>query len=170
MRESLRFLQFDGRPYTCVCSMPETRIEVVLGIVVRHGRVLIGRRRKDDHLAGYWEFPGGKRQPGETLDQCLERELAEELSIRVKPVHAFEPIDHDYPTVSVRLYPYLCRHESGEAEPLACDELQWVDPSELRDYRFPPANDELLRELVVRLSDPLLISTPPPPTLRSSGD
>ena len=134
--------------------MPDSRLEVVIGIVIRHGRVLICRRRKDAHLASYWEFPGGKRQPGESLDRCLEREMAEELAIRVKPYHAFPPIDHDYATVSVRLYPYLCRHESGEAQPLACDELRWVRPHELPDYCFPPANHELIRDLVGRLQSP----------------
>lgn len=147
----LQFSTPSAPGYTAVRSMAESRLEVAIGIVIRQGRVLICRRRKDDHLAGYWEFPGGKREPGETLEQCLERELAEELSIRVTPFHAFPPIDHDYATVSVRLYPYLCRCDGGEAQPSACDELRWVQPHELPNYRFPPANDELIRDLVDRL-------------------
>jgi len=129
------------------------RLDVVIGIVLREGKVLICQRRRSDPLAGYWEFPGGKVEPGETLEQCLLRELREELAINARPIEPLAVIEHDYPHVQVRLHPYLCRHESGEPQPLAAEQVTWVAPSDLTKYRFPPANDDLIAELIKRFEE-----------------
>lgn len=128
------------------------RVEVVIGIVVRQGKVLICRRRAQDPLAGCWEFPGGKVEPGESLLDCLARELAEELAITARPIEPLAIIEHDYPHVQVRLHPYLCEYDSGEPRPLASEQAIWVSPAELPRYHFPPANDHLIQELVARLN------------------
>jgi 8-oxo-dGTP diphosphatase len=134
-------------------SAPPPRIDVVIGIVLgTGGRVLVCRRKTDGHLAGYWEFPGGKREAGESSEQCLLRELQEELAIRVRPTAALDVIEHDYPAVRVRLHPYLCAHTGGEPKAIGCDRFEWVDPPRLCDYRFPPANASLIAQLVHRLS------------------
>jgi mutator protein MutT len=125
-------------------------IDVVIGMVLREGRFLICQRREDAALGGYWEFPGGKREPGESAEQCLVRELDEELSIQIRPIEAFAPIEFDYALGSIRLHPYLCEHLSGQAQPLAAQQIKWVLPMELSNYRFPPANDELIRQLQQR--------------------
>ena len=127
------------------------RIDVAIGIVLRDARILICRRRKGDVLAGFWEFPGGKLEPGESPQQCLVREIQEELDIVVDPIESFAPIEFDYPTHQVRLHPYLCQYIAGEARPLAAEQLEWVSAPQLSDYRFPPANDGLIRELQKRL-------------------
>ena len=128
------------------------RIDVAIAIVICQGRVLICQRRDDDVLAGYWEFPGGKRHANETHEQCLARELTEELAIVVRITESLEVIECDYPHARVRLHPFLCEHVSGDPQPLAAKRLAWVPASDLRHYRFPAANTDLIRMLMHRLT------------------
>jgi mutator protein MutT len=125
--------------------------EVAIGLVMKAGQLLVCRRKKDGELAGYWEFPGGKCEPGESPEQCLVRELQEEVGVAVVPVHAFRPIVFTYPHATVRLHPFLCHWKSGQAEPLASDEIRWVAPDELTRYQLPKANDSLVVELFAYL-------------------
>jgi mutator protein MutT len=122
-------------------------VEAAIAIVTRGGKVLICQRRAQDKFGGYWEFPGGKLEPGETIEDCLHRELQEEVALVARPIHSFPPIEHDYPHARVRLHPVHCEHVSGEAQKLECQDTRWIDPEELEAYRFPPANEELVREL-----------------------
>jgi len=130
------------------------RFEVAIGIVVREGKILICQRPAEGPLAGYWEFPGGKKEESETLEQTLVRELREELAIEVGGLEPLAEIEFEYPGARVRLHPFLCRHVSGEAVPLASQQLRWVRARELREYRFPPANDALIEELIERFEHP----------------
>ena len=127
------------------------RIEAAIAIVIRDGKVLVCQRRDDDTFGGFWEFPGGKQEDGETLEQCLARELREELNILARPTRSLTPIIHDYPHVLLRLHPFLCEHESGEPELIECQASRWIEPAELRDYRFPPANESLIEEVIASL-------------------
>ena len=133
---------------------PPVRTDVVIGIVTRGGKVLICQRPEGKSFAGFWEFPGGKRESGEAIEQCLRRELHEELAITVLPTHALATVDHDYPRGKIRLHPFICTHDEGETQLLACQRVLWVEPSELRDYHFPPANDALIAEAIAYLSRP----------------
>src|SRR5256885_9809071 len=90
------------------------RVDAAIAIVVRAGKVLVCQRKDDDTFGGYWEFPGGKQEDGETLEQCLARELREELNIAARPTTPLDPIVHDYPEALVRLHPFLCEHERSE--------------------------------------------------------
>ena len=129
-------------------------VEVVIAVVQREGRILICRRPETaKHLPGYWEFPGGKREAGEPVDECLARELREELAIVAKPVHAFDVIEHTYPTRRVRLTPLLCTLVDGTPQPLACDQLLWIAPAELPRYPLPPANAGLIEQVIAHLSN-----------------
>jgi len=128
------------------------RIDAALAVVVRDGQVLICLRKTDDTFGGYWEFPGGKCEAGETLEQCLRRELLEELAIHVRPLHRLTTIEHDYPHVSIRLHPFICEHESGQIEHRECQTSRWVAPASLREHRFPPANGPLLEEIITHLA------------------
>jgi len=130
------------------------RVDVAIAVVVRNGSVLICQRRHDDPLGGYWEFPGGKRNPHESNEECLARELREELAIEARAVEALPTIEHDYPHIHVRLYPYRCEHLSGEPQPLAADRVLWAAPADLRHFKFLPANDDLIRSLVEFLTRP----------------
>jgi A/G-specific adenine glycosylase len=127
------------------------RVDVIIGIVVRAGKILICQRLQQGPLGGFWEFPGGKQEAGESREQCLLRELAEELAIRVRPIKVMDVIEFDYADASVRLHPYLCEHVDGEPQPLASQRAIWVSPAQLNDYKFPPANDDLIRTLIEQL-------------------
>jgi 8-oxo-dGTP diphosphatase len=123
---------------------PDPVIEVAAGLIFRRGRLLITQRRAGDHLAGLWEFPGGKREPGENFEQCLRRELSEELGVETAPGQLLDAITHSYPEKTVHLRFYLCRCERGEPQPLGCQAVAWVTPSELGAYTFPAADEKLL--------------------------
>ena len=128
------------------------RIDAAIAIVVRAGKILVCQRKAEDTFGGYWEFPGGKQEAGETLEQCLARELREELNIAARPTLLLTPVLHDYPEVLLRLHPFLCEHESGDPELLECQDTRWIDPADLRDYRFPPANESLIEQIIEELS------------------
>ena len=130
------------------------RIDAAIAVVLRGGKILVCQRKDDDTFGGYWEFPGGKQEEGETLEQCLARELREELNITARPTSALTPVVHDYPEATVCLHPFLCDHESGEPEHLECQASHWVTPVELRHYRFPPANESLIEEIIRALAPP----------------
>jgi mutator protein MutT len=132
-----------------------TRVDAAIAIVVREGKVLVCQRKDDDTFGGYWEFPGGKQEDGETLEQCLARELREELNIAARPTSALPPIVHDYPETLVRLFPFLCEHESGEPEMIECQAARWIAPIQLREYRFPPANEGLIEQVIEQLTNEL---------------
>jgi len=123
------------------------RIEVAAGLLFHHGKLLITQRRPDAHLGGLWEFPGGKRESGETYAQCLRRELREELAIEVTVGELLEEISHDYPDKSVHLQFLKCSLNSGEPQPIGCHALAWVSREQLGDYAFPAADARLLERL-----------------------
>jgi mutator protein MutT len=122
-------------------------IEVAAGLIERGGRYLIARRKPGVHLAGYWEFPGGKREVDESLEECLRRELFEELSILVDVPVPYRVVRHDYSDKTVELHFFRCRIEKGQATPLDCAEIRWVLPEELTEYRFPPADRVIIEAL-----------------------
>lgn len=123
-------------------------IDVGLGIVVRNGLVLICQRRSDGVWGDYWEFPGGKVEPDESPIQCARRELAEEVAVTVGEVIALPAFEYTYGQTTVRLHPFICTWQSGEPQPLASQRLAWVSPQELGAYRFPPANDVLIPQII----------------------
>jgi mutator protein MutT len=122
-------------------------VEVSAALIFRPGKILITRRHADSHLGGLWEFPGGKREPGETFEECLVREIREELDMAISVGKLFETIAHDYPDKSVLLRFYICKPLQGEPQPLGCSELKWVKKKELGDYPFPAADARLLDKL-----------------------
>ncbi len=121
-------------------------IEVSAGLAFRGGRLLVTQRAAGTHLEGLWEFPGGKREPGETWEGCLARELREELDVTAEVGTLFEEVRHQYPTKAVHLRFYRCRLQ-GEPRPVECAALAWVERNRLRDFAFPAADATLLRRL-----------------------
>ena len=119
-----------------------------LAVIERRGRVLICRRRRGGFLGGYWEFPGGKRDPGESWEACLRRELREELGVSVAGVRPLCRLRHRYPGRPVFVFQvFRCRIARGRPRPLSASALRWVAPERLARYRFPPANRGLLARL-----------------------
>jgi mutator protein MutT len=126
---------------------PSFVIEVSAALIFRSGKLLITQRHANAHLGGLWEFPGGKREPGETFEQCLVRELHEELGVEVSVGELFEEVVHAYPKKTVHLKFFVCRLEGGEPEPLGCATLKWAGKLELAQYAFPAADARLLDKL-----------------------
>ncbi|MGH7335813.1 MAG: 8-oxo-dGTP diphosphatase MutT [Candidatus Rokuibacteriota bacterium] len=127
---------------------PSAIVDVAAAIIRdEHGRYLLVRRRPGTHLAGLWEFPGGKREAGESITACLRRELAEELTAAFAVEEKVETIRWEYGEKTVTLHFFRCRLEAGTIAPREGQELAWVGPEGLRDYAFPPADEAL----VVRL-------------------
>jgi len=123
-------------------------IEVVAALIQDGaGRYLITRRRDGSHLAGMWEFPGGKREPGEALEDALRRELTEELSASFGVGEKVETVRWEYPERTVVIHFYRCRLESGTIEPLESQAMDWVAVERLRELDFPPADRELIARL-----------------------
>jgi len=116
-------------------------------LVFRGGKLLITKRFPDAHLGGLWEFPGGKREPNETYEQCLVRELREELAIEVSVGPLVEELTHDYPEKTVHLKFFQCDWTAHEPRPIGCAEVVWIDVSQLGDYDFPAADAKLLHRL-----------------------
>lgn len=122
-------------------------LDVAAGLIFRGGKLLITQRHPEAHLGGLWEFPGGKLEPGETFQECLVRELREELAMEVAVGELFESLTHAYPEKTVRLQFFACRWLKGEPQPLGCSALKWISCVELGAHTFPAADARLLEKL-----------------------
>jgi mutator protein MutT len=130
-----------------VRSTDKPHVEVAIALCWRDGRLLITRRPSGVHLAGRWEFPGGKLGAGETPEACAERELFEEVSV-VARARARRPlVVWEYAERSVTLHPIDCDWQDGDGVPREVAELRWVEPSELGTFDFPEANSGLIAAL-----------------------
>ena len=120
-----------------------------VALIDADGRVLLAERPPGKHLAGLWEFPGGKVQPGETPEAALIRELAEELAIDVHEtcLAPFTFASHTYDDFHLLMPLYLCRKWQGIATPQEGQRLKWVRPPHLADYPMPPADKPLVAML-----------------------
>ena len=128
-------------------------IEVAAAIIFKHDTILISQRGEKSHLSGYWEFPGGKREEGETFEACLVREIREELDVAIQVERLLETIQYEYAEKIVTLKFYCCRYLQGEAKALGCCQFKWVPLPELPDYPFPPANVPVLEKLLTLTGD-----------------
>jgi mutator protein MutT len=126
---------------------PRTSIEVSAALIFRAGKLLITQRHAQAHLGGLWEFPGGKLEAGETFEQCLIREIHEELGVEISVGEVFEEISHDYPEKSVRLKFFFCKILSGEPQKIGVADFRWIKINELNDFEFPAADAQLLQKL-----------------------
>jgi 8-oxo-dGTP diphosphatase len=122
-------------------------IEVAAGLIFQDGRLLIAQRCPGDHLGGFWEFPGGKREVGETFQQCLMRELHEELGVHVDVGRRLAVADHPYPERRIHIEFYQCRLVGTRPRPIGCAKIAWVKADELSGYAFPEADASLLEQL-----------------------
>ena len=137
------------------------RIVVAAAVVEREGAFLVTRRQEGVHLEGYWEFPGGKCEPGETHRDCLAREMREELAVDVTVGAEVLATVHAYPDRRVELHFLRCDLH-GEPAPQQGQALRWVRRAELASLPFPPADEELIRALSAG-------SLPDPPTPNRSA-
>jgi mutator protein MutT len=124
-----------------------TTIVVTAAVIERDDAFLITRRQAGAHLAGSWEFPGGKCEMGETLEACLRRELREELAVEADIGAELHATTHDYPDRRIELHFLSCRLLSDPSAVLG-QEMRWVARGDLETLEFPPADAELIRMLV----------------------
>ncbi|HEY2904937.1 MAG TPA: (deoxy)nucleoside triphosphate pyrophosphohydrolase [Vicinamibacterales bacterium] len=126
-----------------------TRIIVAAAIIQRGDAFLLTRRQAGVHLEGYWEFPGGKCEPGEALDACLMRELREELAVAITVREEVFAVTHEYEDRTVQLH-FFASGLVGEPTPQLGQEMRWVPRAELQSLTFPPADRELIQFLATR--------------------
>jgi 8-oxo-dGTP diphosphatase len=120
-----------------------TTTVVAAAVIERGNRFLVTRRQPGTHLAGSWEFPGGKCHVGESLAACLGRELREELAIEAAIGTQMLAVTHNYPDRRVELHFFRCE-STDEPSPVLGQQIRWVTSAELRDLTFPPADAELI--------------------------
>lgn len=127
---------------------PTPHYDVAAGMVWDDaGSVLIAQRPPDGLLGGLWEFPGGKREDGETLPECLRRELREELGIEVEVGALFTVVRHAFTHFRITLHAFTCRLESGEPQPLQAQAVAWASVADLDKYAFGKADRGVIAEL-----------------------
>jgi len=123
-------------------------IKVTAAVLEKDGKVLIAKRKKGDRMGGKWEFPGGKLDLVETPEECLKRELKEELDIEAEIGEFICSCKFSYFLVPLELLVYKAKYVSGEVKTLEHDEVLWVSPSELPQYDFVKADVVVMQKLL----------------------
>lgn len=121
---------------------------IAVGVIRHKGSILIQKRPAEGLLGGLWEFPGGKQEAGETLQETVRREIAEELGIDVAVGTEITAVKHAYTHFKITLYAFECTLVSGTPDPRAAEAWQWVAPEELEQFAFPRANKKVLEKLI----------------------
>ena len=120
---------------------------VCAAIANEDGKIFIARRKSEKKLGGFWEFPGGKLEPGEELEAALKREIREELSVEINCLRLLHIKPFVYEHGAVLILFYLCQHQSGEFQLTDHDESCWLKPQELKTLKLLPANEDVLKIL-----------------------
>jgi 8-oxo-dGTP diphosphatase len=123
-------------------------IKVVCGIIFKDDHVLICRRKPEKSLGGFWEFPGGKVEANETYEQCLIRELREELDLKVIIDRHFLNIVHQYERGTIELISFICESKESDIKLVDHDKIEWIPVGELLDRNLAPADIPIARELI----------------------
>lgn len=122
-------------------------IEVVAALIWDNDKFMICQRPAHKARALLWEFAGGKVEPGETKEQALIRECQEELAITLSVGNVFMDVVHEYPDITVHLTLFNATVKEGTPQKLEHNDIQWITPSEIPDYEFCPADDEILKKI-----------------------
>jgi A/G-specific adenine glycosylase len=120
---------------------------VTAAVIRRTDQVLIAQRPLNGMLGGMWEFPGGKQEPGESLTQCLQREIDEELGIDVEVGQPLITVNHSYTHFKITLYAFTCRLIRGSPQPLGVADWRWATIAELDSYPFPRTDQKIIQAL-----------------------
>ncbi|SFM79461.1 (deoxy)nucleoside triphosphate pyrophosphohydrolase [Thermodesulforhabdus norvegica] len=128
-------------------------VGVTAAVIVRDGKILIARRKPGKKRAGFWEFPGGKIRDGESPEECLRRELLEELNIQVAVKTFLGSFVHSYPDITVELKAYLCTWTDGEITFRDHDSIKWVNPKKIARFRLSPADIPIADRILTLLEE-----------------
>ncbi|HEV8307937.1 MAG TPA: uracil-DNA glycosylase family protein [Methylomirabilota bacterium] len=129
-------------------------VEVAAAVITRDGRYLVTERTANRHLAGLWEFPGGKRKPGESLEDCLRRELGEELGVEGRVARRLAVVPWAYADRRVVLHFFGCEIGQQAVHPREGQGIRWVTPAELGRLAFPPADAAIVARLAAESHQP----------------
>jgi 8-oxo-dGTP diphosphatase len=138
---------------------PEEPVQGGIAIIFRNGQVLVRQRPQGSVYQGYWEFPGGKLEPGETPEQAVVRECIEEIGLRVRVLRPRARVRHRYPHGLVELHFHDCVLENPDQDPDPLTGFIWKHPRELPSLQFPEANELIVRAIATAGQDPQ--SAPP---------
>lgn len=141
-------------------KLPHYQIAIAL-IFDAEGRILIDRRPEDGLLGGLWEFPGGKQEPNESLEETCSREVMEELGVRVQIGEKIAQVDHAYTHFKITMHAFVCQWEEGMPQTRTGQPCKWVDVADLDQYAFPKANRRVIEALLQRSKMPSLFDPIP---------
>lgn len=134
-------------PFIKNCFPMEKIIEAVAAVIEKDGKFLITKRLETSPMGHCWEFPGGKVEPGESINDCIVRECMEEIGVVIQPLRYLQDKFYDYPHGKIHLHFVLCQIVSGEPQTLQCREARWIEPHQFIDFEFPPADREVIAQL-----------------------
>lgn len=121
-------------------------IKVTCAIIIRNKKILITQRGEDSDHPFQWEFPGGKVNPGETIQECIVREIREELNIDIEILEKMMAVDFDYGFKKIRLIPFLCSPSNSEIRLNEHNDFKWIEPAELGQIDFSEADKKLIQQ------------------------
>jgi len=127
---------------------PIPHYDVTAGLIWDSGKLLITQRKEEGMLGGLWEFPGGKQEPGETLEECLNRELEEELTISVEVGQKVYAVKHAYTHFKITLHVFHCVIISGKPKAIGCQQWRWIEPMQLDEFAFPKADRSIIDSII----------------------
>ena len=126
------------------------KINVAIAIVEDKGKILIAKRKQDQMLGGLWEFPGGKQELGETLEETVIRELKEETGLTITIEKKLSDVLHVFSHFKLTITPFVCKKEKGTAKALSSDEVKWINVSAFDKYPFPTVNKKIINEYLAK--------------------
>ena len=121
--------------------------QVTAGLIWKGSELLIAQRPADGMLGGLWEFPGGKQEPGESLQECLVREIREELDFEIEVGEHLVSVDHAYSHFSITLHAFAAQYVSGQPRAIGCADWRWIAPQELDDFALPRTDRRIVEHL-----------------------
>ncbi len=134
-------------------KMPDENIIPVACAIIEHdGKVLIAQRNSRTSNAYHWEFPGGKKEKGESTEECLTREIQEELSIHIFITGKLVPVIHHYPDKSIRLIPFVCSYDGGPVNAEEHKKILWVKPDELARFEWSAADIKVWKQYLEKIN------------------
>ena len=139
-----------GRPGLLPIKSPKKKIphfDVAAAVIRQNKKILITKRPEKGLLGGLWEFPGGKKEPMETLEECLKREIREELNIEIEVGEPFFKVRHAYSHFRITLHCFFCRKLKGRITLIGVMDYRWVTPFELDLFPFPRADQKVIEYL-----------------------
>ena len=128
--------------------MPQKLIDVVAGLIYKQDKILLCRRKEGKQQAGFWEFPGGKIEKGESKKNALLREISEELGITITIDCFFGQTTYHYPNISIRLWAYKCLYKSGEINLIDHDRFVWATKKAITSFQLSPADIEIAQKVI----------------------